>query len=144
MSTGPPLARTSLGKREVDRGEDGAFISKPELISILLPHPLPHFPLLLSVPFRQMLLKAPASRFVDPERGQPSCSSSCSLGTSLLLSQKGTFPTEDTHDAEGPNGTSVWAGLRTAAEAPGKPRAHHFHGRENACVWLMVVCGGGG
>lgn len=128
----------------MDRGEDGAFISKPELDLSSSSSPLPHFPLLLSVPFRQMLLKAPASRFVDPERGQPSCSSSCSLGTSLLPSQKGTFLTEDTHDAKGPNGTSVWAGLRPAAEAPGKPRARHCHGRENACVWLMVMCGGGG
>lgn len=55
-------------------------------------------------------------------------------GTWLLLSQKRHSWLKSLMVPEGPDGISVWAGLRGMAGAKGRPRAPHSHGGENTVV----------
>lgn len=112
------------------RGEEFFQTSPPPLL-FLVSLPCPPSPPSCS--------KAAASLSMGPERGHSSCSSSCSLGTWLLLSKKRTFPTKDTKGAEALRGGPSAGRAEGNSRAVGKPRALHSHGGENARVWYVVV-----
>lgn len=80
-----------------------------------------------------MLLQTPAFPPVCPGRGWPHAPPQFS-GTWLLLSQKRHSWLKSLMVPEGPDGTSVWAGLRGMSGAKGRPRAPHSHGGENTVV----------